>query len=107
MSFLKNMAIKSVTKRRTKELINYLEDGPKIDFLEALKRYNKENVGIDYIDCSSWVQLFIHIIWSKVTRELYYDPSIGKEEDAYLIGDIVMKELRKWEKVIKTRADRS
>ena len=107
MRFLKKMAIKSVTKKRTKELISYLEDGPKIDFLEALKRYNKEEVGVDYVDCSDWVQLFLHIIWFKVTRELYYDPTIGSDDDANLIGNIVTDELRKWEKVIRIRAGKT
>jgi len=104
MIFLKKMAIKSVTKRRTKELINYLEDGPKIDFLEALELYNKENVGIDYVSCTNWIELFLHIVWQEVTRELCYDASIRSEESFYLIDGTVIKELQKWKKVINLRA---
>ena len=60
MNFSKNKAIKKVAKRHTCILINYFEDGPKIDFFKSLKNYignEKIKYPIDNItsdDCSKW-----------------------------------------------------
>jgi hypothetical protein len=113
MNFTKNKAIKKVAKRQTTELINYLEDGPQIDFFKALKNHiGKEIIEcpIDNItsdDCSKWSELLVLIVWEKTRQELAYDPTMGDKSDFWVLNNTVLEELRKWEKVIKVRAGKS
>jgi hypothetical protein len=109
MNFSKNKAIKAVAKKHTHDLIAYLEDGPKVDFFDALNSYIGakklecpiENISSD--DCTKWSELFILIVWEKIKEELAYDQTMGSENDFYLLSNTVLKELRRWEKVIKIR----
>ena len=110
MNVSKNKSIKAVAKQTTRHLINYLEDGPKIDFFEALKEYigeEKIKCPIDNIssdECSKWSELFILIVWKKTQEELAYDPTMGSESDFWMLNTTVLNELRQWEKVIEARA---
>jgi len=109
MNFSKNKSIKAVAKKSTRQLINYLEEDPKIDFFEALKDYiggEKIKCPIDNIssdESSKWSELFILIVWKKTQEELAYDPTMGGEPDFWIVNDTVLDELRQWEKVIKAR----
>lgn len=113
MNFSKNKAIKTVAKQETIKMIAYLEDGPKVDFFKALKDYigkGKIECPIDNItsdDCKKWSELFILIVWDKTKKELAYDSTIGEESDFLLLNNTVLEELRKWKKIIETRACKS
>lgn len=114
MGGMKNKAIKSVAKQRTRLLINYLEDGAvnkgQIDFFLALKDYmhgEKIQCPIDNItsdDCTKWSELFILIVWKETKAELSYDPTMGAASDFQLLSSTVLSEINQWEKTIKTRA---
>lgn len=110
ISFTKKKAIKTLTKKRTRELIAYLEDGPKFDFYISLKRYielNELQFSIPSIEGDQyykWTELLKLIVWHKVKDELDYDPTIGSESDFKLLCDVVMQEVNEWEKIIRKRA---
>ena len=81
-----------------------------MDFFDALNSYKGEkklecpNENISSDDCTKWPELFILIVWKKTEEELTYDQTMGSENDFYLLSNTVLKELRRWKKVIKIRA---
>jgi hypothetical protein len=122
MGFLKNAAIKRVTKKWTRKLIELIEitfdsvepteltnlDGRKDDInavmMSILKDYiavveaqgGSLNIRTDEI--SKWYELFLVIVIQAVRAELSYDPTMGRGRHLAIIGDVVDKELNKWRK---------
>ena len=120
MGFLKNMAIKRVTKKRFNQLMGLIENDlpigsdPPIDPMKTLMGYI-EAVGLSGetieipSDIKHWWELFTYLVCIMVRSELAYDPTMGLVEDINLILEITNKELKKWEKesVLKKFARRN
>ena len=118
MGFLKNMAIKSTTRKRARQLISLIDlklsqitdagvmlsekqDAEKF-MRDALGNFIAEaralgggfNIHVESFD--NWKLLFYAIICQQVKGELAYDTTVGTEKDHELIADIVEKEILSW-----------
>lgn len=120
MGFLKNMAIKRVTKKRFNELMGLIEndlpigsDAP-IDPMKTLMNYIKgvelsgETIEVPS-DITHWWDLFVYLVCIMVRSELAYDPTMGSEQDLNLIVETANIQLEKWkrESVLKKFARRN
>ena len=114
MSFLKNMVIKKVTKKRFNQLIGLIENDlpigsdPPIDPMKTLMAYievvklSGETIEVPS-DITHWWDLLIYLICLMVRAELSYDPTMGSESDINLIIETAKIQLAKWknESVLK------
>jgi hypothetical protein len=123
--FLKNMAIKQVTKKHFNRLINLIEadqyefylkqpeelDGTTARNLAMRTIMNSyKDVGLEAPEITeepgqqrSWEELLSHLVSVLVFSELSYDPLIGSWEDTNLVKKTFNKQLGKWshESVLK------
>lgn len=104
--FSNKKVIKFIVTKHTRELILFLEDGPKIDFFKALKSHIGDKIiehpkkKITSNNCTKWSELFILIIWEATKTEL----SLDSNKDFSILSNTVLEELRQWEKTIRLRA---
>jgi len=116
MSFLKNMTIKSVTRKRTRHFISLIEAGLNAEefyhgdmdtrISEILKKLietieNQENAGslnIDFAKIDNSIQLLFCIVVQAVRIELSYDKSVGDDKDYLLMESVFKKEFERWKK---------
>lgn len=115
MGFLKNRAIKAVTKKRFDQLVSMIENDPRLG--EEGEAFDPMETLRDYIKCvelsggaietppdiTNWWELFIFLLLFMVQAELAYDPTMGSEQDLNLIMETANKQLEKWksESVVK------
>jgi len=109
MSFLKNMAIKRVTKKRFNQLMGLIENDlpiggdPPVDPMKTLMNYIKyvelsgETIEIP-ADITHWWDLFVYLVCIMVRAELAYDPTMGSEQDFSLILETANIQLEKWKR---------
>ena len=120
MSFLKNMAIKRVTKKRFNQLMGLIKNDlptgsdPPVDPMKTLMNYIKaaelsgETIEVPS-DITHWWDLFVYLVCIMVRAELAYDPTMGSEQDFTLILETANIQLEKWkrESVLKKFARRN
>ena len=103
MPILKNVAIKGVTKKRTRQFTSLIEQGLNSDLFQEgemeervvniLKKLietieNQEganSLNIDTNELKNWKEILFLLVVQAVRSELSYDPSMGKEKDFALI----------------------
>jgi hypothetical protein len=104
MGFLKNRAIKSVTKKRFNQLLGLIENDQRHDPIDPMQTL-KDYIGViessgGHIevpsDITHWWELLVFLVCLMVRSELAYDPSMGTEEDIKLIMEQAYKELGKY-----------
>jgi predicted Zn-ribbon and HTH transcriptional regulator len=104
---MKNMAIRSTTKKRTRQFQNLLAENSDSDPLQILKNYifGFEALGGPQMtfakDSSNWYELCSQLVMITVFSELAYDPTIGTRQDAELIQEVFNKEMAGWMMKIK------
>jgi hypothetical protein len=108
MGFLKNLAIKKVTKKRFYQLIGLIECDPRIesktfDPIETLRDFIKAiNLSGGNIEeppgITNWKDLFAYLLFITVKAELDYDQTMGSEDDFNLIIDTADKEFQKFKR---------
>lgn len=120
MGFMKNMAIKKVTRKRFNQLIGLIENDlpigsdPPIDPMKTLMAYievvklSGETLVVPS-DITNWWDSLIYLICIMVRAELSYDPTMGSEQDINLIIKTIYIQLDKWKKesVLKKFARRN
>ena len=114
MAFLKNMSIKTTTKRVFSDfwsaLAIFLVKNPALTFNEALQDYSflrtvpvrglvgkiecDASIFCDFLknlpeDQKGTFELTFHIVWCIVCYELKYDKTIGTREDKELVYDLI------------------
>jgi hypothetical protein len=105
MGIMKNIAIKSTTKKRTRQFQNLLAENSDSDPLQTLKTfiydtemYSGRMFNINDDDYSNWYELCFILVLLFVKNELAYDPTIGTMQDAELIQEVFQKEMAGWMK---------
>ena len=121
MSFLKNIAIKSVTKKRTRQFTALIETALNTDEFQhgdinsrVLRILNKlietiENqdpsgrstLNIDTNKIDNWKKLLFCLVIQATRSELAYDPSISEDTDFLLMEKVFNCEIEFWKKRIK------
>jgi hypothetical protein len=122
--FVKNMAIKRVTKKRFDQLMGLIENDPRLksriesnqvfDPMEKPRHFELSAMETlrDYIravelsggtieeppNITHWWDLFRYLHCLMVQSELAYDPTMGSEQDLNLIIETANKELEKWKR---------
>lgn len=118
MGFLKNMAIRSLARKRSRQLVSLIDlklsqatdAGVMLSEKQDAERFVKDALcsfiaetkalgggfGINVEASDNWKLLFYTIICQQVKGELAYDKTVGTEKDRELIADIVEKELLSW-----------
>jgi len=122
MSFLKNIAIKSVTKKRIRQFTALIETALNTDEFQhgdinsrVLRILNKlietiENqdpsvrstLNIDTKKIDNWKELLLCLVIQATRSELAYDLSIGENTEFLLIEKVFNCEMEFWKKRIKT-----
>ena len=116
MSFLKSVAIKGVTKKRTRQFTSLIEQALNSDDFQegktnerVVKILNKlietiesqEGAGslnIEITEPEDWKKLLFLLVVQAVRSELSYDPSMGEEKDFILVEKVFNSELDVWKR---------
>jgi hypothetical protein len=122
MSFLKNITIKAVTKKRTRQFTTLIESALNteefqqgdmnsrvicilsslIETIENQDPTGNFSFNIDTNKIKNWKELLGCLVVQTVRGELAYDPSIGEEKDLLLIEKVFNREIEAWKKKLKT-----
>lgn len=82
--------VRSVTKSVLDEARERVMNGIATDIHGALQQLSGDIVPYEAPDDGSVQTLLLHIVWTQVTRDLYFDPQIRTEKTARRIGEIAL-----------------